>query len=376
MRALRALLLLACVALLCPMGAVAVDGVNEINQTSILAAGGFPYVIPAAGSYVLTGDLAAPPGIGALVAGADNIKIDLNGFTVISPGGPVATGIDSAGFTGLVVRGGVVQGFNGPGIIAGSNSKVIETKVSGNGGGVTGASDCLIVMNTIVGNTNPGGPGHGVSAEHCKIENNVIANNAAVGIVGIANVIVHNRIGSNLGGGVFDGGASTVQENIINGNTSFGVSDGAAPAAAPVPPPFAPGRTNIIGNTISDTLAGPPVGGRGVSFLLPILLADNTISGNAALGAFCGAGCVVNGNTVNSNGFGVPGTGGVTVAAGSTVHGNSISYNTGFGLTLPGPPATASYTNNTITGNTVVQVISPATITGGFGNVCFPVACP
>src|SRR4029450_8007901 len=67
MRAHRVRLVLYFVTFLCPIGAAAVDGVNEINQPSILAAGGFPYTIPAPGSYVLTGDLTPPPGAGALV---------------------------------------------------------------------------------------------------------------------------------------------------------------------------------------------------------------------------------------------------------------------------------------------------------------------
>ena len=86
------------------------------------------------------------------MAGADNIEINLNGFTITSAPGPAATGIDSAGFTGLVVRRGVYQGFGIRRSSPGTNSKVIETKLSGNGTGITGAFDCLIVMNTIVGN--------------------------------------------------------------------------------------------------------------------------------------------------------------------------------------------------------------------------------
>ena len=118
MRVFRFLRVLGSVTILCPLAASAVDGVNEINQTSILAGGGFPHTITAPGSYRLTGDLAPPVAIGALVAGADNIEIDLNGFTIVSPGGGGANGIDSAGFTGLVVRRGVVQGFGGAAILS------------------------------------------------------------------------------------------------------------------------------------------------------------------------------------------------------------------------------------------------------------------
>ena len=370
MRALRILLAFGVVTILCPMGVSAVDGVNEINQTSILATTGFPYTIPASGSYVLTGNLTPPPGVGALVAGADNIEIDLDGFAIISPGGGGGPGIDSAGFTGLTVRHGVVQGFSGSAISAGTRSKVIETKLSGNGSGIVGAIDCLIVMNRIVDNL----VGPGVDAQHCKIENNVIANNS-VGISGGANVIVHNTIRGNLAGGVFEFGASTIQENMIIANTSFGISNGFAGAAPPPPPPpAAPGRTNIIGNTISDTLAGPPVGGRGISFGTPILANENTVSGNFGTGIICGPGCVVNRNAVNNNNLGgAVGGGGVTVGDGSAVSGNSISYNTGVGLTLPAA-ANASYTQNTMIGNVPgPQVASPATFTGpgaGGGNVC------
>jgi hypothetical protein len=90
---------------------------------------------------------------------------------------------------------------------------------------------------------------------------------------------------------------------------------------------------------------------------------------------------VVSGNTVDRNNAGaVAGAGGVTVDAGSNVHENVISYNQGFGLTLPGV-ANASYTNNTITGNGTPlgagpNVVSPPTITGGAGNNCGGVACP
>ena len=143
-----------------------------------------------------------------------------------------------------------------------------------------------------------------------------------------------------------------------------------------MPPPAVPGRTNIIGNTISDTLRGPPIGGRGISFLIPVLITDNTISSSFANGIWCGAGCVVNGNSVNSNKRAhVAGAGGVTRRGRLDGDGNSISYNGGFGLTLPAP-ATASYTNNTIVGNGGANVVSPPTITGGAGNVCAPAACP
>ena len=156
MSVLRMLLVLGTVTVLCPVGAHAVDGVNEINDTSITAAGGYPYTIPASGSYVLTGNLTPPVAIGALVLGAANVEIDLNGFAITGAGGGGAIGIDSAGFGNLTVRGGTVEGFGGAAIAASTGSKVIETSLIGNGAGITGGSDCLIVMNTIGANGGTG----------------------------------------------------------------------------------------------------------------------------------------------------------------------------------------------------------------------------
>ena len=56
----RVLILLA-IAIL-PVCAFAVDGVTLINQSTVMAAGGFPYVISQPGSYKLAGNLMVPSG--------------------------------------------------------------------------------------------------------------------------------------------------------------------------------------------------------------------------------------------------------------------------------------------------------------------------
>ena len=373
MRSHRILIAFGVVTFLCPTAALAVDGVIEINATSIIAAGGYPYTIPAPGSYALTGNLAPPAGAAAIVIGAANVELDLNGFTITSPGGGGPNGIDAAGNIGLTVRRGAVTGFGGTGILLGPDSKVIEMRVATNGTGIGGGGGtCLIVMSVITGNT-----GAGVQVARCKIENNMIEGNGGVGIVGDGSVIVHNRIATNFGGGIMTPSGNKIQENVIQFNSSFGIVDAPPPAPPPpVPPTFGIPRNNIIGNTIDSNFGGP-----GISLSNPALIRDNTVSSNGTDGIRCGAACVVNGNVVESNNpMGGPPFGGVTVAEGSNVHGNTIDYNGGYGLTMPG--ATTSYTNNTIVSNGVPpgvgpNVISVPTVTGGFGNVCvFPPAPP
>jgi len=105
-----------------PAGAV--DGVLEINQTVVSAAGGFPYQITAAGSYRLTGNLVVGVAdTNAINVTASPVTIDLNGFSISGTGGLVSSGIrDNVGQ--LTVKNGTIQSFGegvnstGPDVIA------------------------------------------------------------------------------------------------------------------------------------------------------------------------------------------------------------------------------------------------------------------
>jgi hypothetical protein len=46
-----------------PAYAFGVDGVTLINQSTVIAAGGFPYTISRPGSYKLSGNLTVPTGV-------------------------------------------------------------------------------------------------------------------------------------------------------------------------------------------------------------------------------------------------------------------------------------------------------------------------
>jgi hypothetical protein len=60
----------------------AADGQVLINQSTVNAAGGFPYHIKTAGSYKLSGNLLAPLDKEAIVIEANEVVLDLNGFNV------------------------------------------------------------------------------------------------------------------------------------------------------------------------------------------------------------------------------------------------------------------------------------------------------
>src|SRR5262245_22446381 len=165
------------------VSAHAVDGVLEINQTSALVTG-FPVPLATPGSYRLTGNLNAPVGVPAIAVLAPNVQIDLNGFSIQGGGGAGIPGI-AGGPAGLVVHGGQITGFSGPGIILGPESKLFRMRITTNNTGVVGASICLIEDSQIL--NNAGGPG--ILGDRCKIENNIVQGNGGTGIVGVNNVI-------------------------------------------------------------------------------------------------------------------------------------------------------------------------------------------
>jgi hypothetical protein len=104
--------------------APAAEGVIEINQTVVTAAGGFPFKITAPGAYQLTSNLTIASGlVNAINVLAAPVTIDLNGFTITGASGDASGIVDNVGE--LIVRNGTIQkvdvgvdSFPGPTIIS------------------------------------------------------------------------------------------------------------------------------------------------------------------------------------------------------------------------------------------------------------------
>ena len=113
----------------------AVDGEILINQSIVMAAGGFPYQITQTGSYKLSGNLVVTTGVGGIEIIAQNVTVDLNGFTISSN---VTTG-QSVGIAnannGTTVRNGTISGFNTAVGLGGTSNIIEEIKVVGSGTG-------------------------------------------------------------------------------------------------------------------------------------------------------------------------------------------------------------------------------------------------
>lgn len=166
------------VLLICAGPALAGDGRIEISQTSVLAAGGFPFTISAPGSYVLTSDLVVSSDTSALVFAVRDVHLDLNGFAIRGSSSctPSActTGSASAisytpgpagGGDGATVRDGTLSGFSfacvvlrsarlerldvsscgGYGLSVNNRSAVLGNRVSFVGQGGIGMGDVTVV---------------------------------------------------------------------------------------------------------------------------------------------------------------------------------------------------------------------------------------
>jgi hypothetical protein len=100
---------------LLPACAFAADGQILINQSTIMAAGGFPYVISQPGSYKLSGNLIVPNGVSGISITANNVTLDLNGFSMTGAqqnfsGSPQTALIQSGAVIGATVRNGTLAG--------------------------------------------------------------------------------------------------------------------------------------------------------------------------------------------------------------------------------------------------------------------------
>ena len=163
------------------MPAQASDGVIEINQASAIAGGIVPLDAPGvpvrleAGSYRLTGNFESAGTV--LDVQSDNVRIDLNGFTVRCTGCGASThGVDANLRHHVHVSNGLIEDFGDAGIVLGAFGRVDRVGLRDNGGHwVDGA---LVVGNTVISN---GGDGIEIFAA-AKIDANMIFFNTGAGL--------------------------------------------------------------------------------------------------------------------------------------------------------------------------------------------------
>ncbi len=205
------------------------------------------------GSYYLAGNASGQAGKSGIVVAADNVTIDLRGYTLDGGGTNSLQGIRPSGIhTGLVVRNGRISGWGGPAIasyVMGmpddsffSECVYADLLASRNGGGI-GAGYGSSIFRCVSRNNQGTGiqlsnnsgvcrdsvseanTGDGIScAEGATVVNCSVQANTGVGIncINSQHTILGCTVRNNAGGGIY-GWGTQVRDCTIDGNTGYGV---------------------------------------------------------------------------------------------------------------------------------------------------------
>jgi parallel beta-helix repeat protein len=206
----------------------------------------------AGGQYVLTGNLVCPASPAVHIT-ANNVSLNLQGFTLSKSGPAIGAGVITASgpacvvTTGVAIYNGTISGFGTavslcvptpPGPVS-THAQIHDLVLTGNSTGVAllNANDNDVHHNTIHANTGIGGftPGIGVAlvnAHGNQLKQNEVTGNSADGVSlqlgSDDNTIMNNQVNGNAGSGIALSLGSldnVVKHNTATGNSIFDLSD-------------------------------------------------------------------------------------------------------------------------------------------------------
>lgn len=318
----------------------AINGMNTPGGASAAV-----YVISQPGSYYLPGNISAASGKSAILITANNVALDLNGFTIsgvvgatqalVQVTGDASNASDPRG--NVVIKNGTIRGGGGDGINASTNAasrvrveNVIAANNAGDGFDLSFWStfkDCMAFSNGGIGFRSV----DNMVASGCVARGNgqdewSVGNNAS-----ITNCIADNASGSGYG---FKLGA---------GNTLTNCSASGSTLDAGF-------RANAAGNTF-NACAATGNGGSGFSSDTGSNAAIGCSAvGNGAQGFSLGISSTITNCTASNNG-----QHGILAFTGSTISNNACSNNSIDGIRVSGP---ANATNNNCVNNAGAGILA------------------
>lgn len=194
---------------------------DEVRPGRPILAADLPLTISTSGVYYLAENVDPAPG--GIFVDASDVTIDLMGFSLSNGTG---NGILFAtGRQGLVVRNGTVSGWSSLGLLLnGSNTRVADMVILGNGGHGIQTTGNSLILDTMVVDNGSNGISTGGGAGVIIVDRAVAVGNRGDGIaVGDDDVVVRSSARGNTGAGIRAGAATTIKESRSIWNLQEGI---------------------------------------------------------------------------------------------------------------------------------------------------------
>jgi len=224
-----------------------------------------PFTISASGSYYLTGNVTITSTVNGITIAANDVQLDLNGFTITGTTGNVAGIIVSGARANLIIHNGTVRGCGSHGINAANatHSRFENLTLTGNGLTFTGAG------------LQAGGR---ALVQFCSM----VTNNANGASLGANSALLDSVMLNNNGAGAGLTQNGTVQRCMAIGNGGDGISTD---------------DDNLVESCVSSRN-----GGRGINVQARCTVRNNLVSLNGSDGIEFQDRCLIVGNTAVNNG--------------------------------------------------------------------------
>lgn len=293
---------------------------DQVEPRTIVNASNTPgdetstFIITAAGSYYLTGNIAGTSDKHGISIRASDVTLDLNGFALVGIPGLAGSNVGNSGIvtsgtplpTNICIRNGSIRGW-GDAVLATSAGTLAEKlMLHGNVTGLTVGNGSIVRDCVATANENTGF----VCVDRTQISNCISTENAGNGIQCTNFVTVIDCTASRNGywGIIAEVGHSTIVRCTVSRNGFAGILAG-------------------TGSTVAEcTVANNSK--EGIDANTGTTIRNCTLHGNTKSGIFVSERCHVVGNTCDANGIGIHANSG-----GNRIEGNSCSANdTGYSL--------------------------------------------
>ena len=290
-----------------------IDAAQDEVRTPISS---LPFTISQPGSYYLTGNLDGSAG--GIDITADDVTLDLMGFTIDGGGSVTDYGINFSGSSNVNIRNGTVKGFGYAGIYQGNfgphYATVMDVQALGNGTlGIASTYSGILLnsSNSHVERCTAGdNGGHGIYAYYSsKLINNTAYNNSgAYGIYGsLGASLSGNTAYNNSGIGIYGSDGASLSGNTAYNNGGSGI--------------YGSLGASLSGNTAYNN-------GYGIHGSYGASLIGNNVYYNQNWGIYCAGSNLIKDNTIYyNNRANTAGQAGLYVYADSRVAGNTLDSN-------------------------------------------------